>query len=191
MSRNQRLVIAVLATGVVLVMGCLGCLLASLPGVLAPWAAPSGRVYAPTLTSSPTPTRGPSTTDKDYADCFLAFGEDLVGLMNDIGFACEVGAQDPLAFCAYWSGGGYTARAQRMVSMHNGCPRPSSDCMVEAERWMSQALEEFVSGTSSADAWCQHGNLSDLTLLRASAEHAVRGQRYVEQANDAVQRCPW
>jgi hypothetical protein len=35
MSRNQRLVIVVLATAVVLVMGCLGILLASLPGVLA------------------------------------------------------------------------------------------------------------------------------------------------------------
>jgi len=191
MSRNQRLVIAVLATAVVLVMGCLGCLLAGLPGVLPHRAAPSGPPYVPTRTARPKPTRPPSTTDRDYADCFLAFGEDLVDLMNDIAFACELGAQDPLAFCAYWSGGGFTARAERMLSLHEGCPRPSSSCAVEAQRWMSQALEEFVSGTSSADAWCQRGSLSDLTLLRTSAEHALRGERYLEQANDAAQRCPW
>jgi hypothetical protein len=137
------------------------------------------------------PTRPPSATDRDYADCFLAFGEDLVDLMNDIAFACELGAQDPLAFCSCWSGEGFTDRAQRMVSMDEGCPRPSSDCAVEAQRWMSQALQEFVSGTSSADTWCQYGDLSDLTLLRTSAEHAVRGERCLERANDTAQRCPW
>jgi hypothetical protein len=191
MSRSQGVVIAVLGAAVVLVMGCLAWLLVSVSGAVPQWARPSAPVHTPTRGAAATPTRGPSTADMDYAACYLDFGNDLAELMNDISFTREVGKENPLAFCAHWSRGGYTARAEGIVSMHNDCPRPSSSCMIEARRLMSEALDEFVSGASSADAWCQYGSLSDLTLLRASAEHAVRGQSYVQQANDAVQSCPW
>jgi hypothetical protein len=191
MSGRQWVVILVLGAAVLLVMNCFRCLLASELGALPRSTAPAPPVRTPTTAAVATPTPGPSEADMEYADCYLDFGEDLAELMDDISFTCELGAEDPLIFCAHWSAGSYTVRARRMVSMHNDCPRPSSMCMLEAQSLMSQALDEFVSGTSSADAWCEYASLSDLTLLRASAEHALRGQRYVQQANDAVQSCPW
>ena len=191
MSKTQRTVIAVLGTAVFLVMGCLVCLAGSLWRKLPQLPGSPPAAGTPTPRASATPTRQPSSGDKEYADCYLAFGDDVLELMNDISFTCDAGMQDPSAFCAHWAAGDYTARAQRMVSMHNRCPRPISSCMVLAQRLMSQALDEFAAGTSRADEWCRHGSLSDLTLLRASAEHAVLGQRYIEQATDAVQSCPW
>jgi hypothetical protein len=191
MSRRQWVVILVLGAAVFLVISCFGCLLASEFGAPPRSTAPAPPVLSPTPGAVATPTRGPSKADMEYADCYLDFGEDLAELMDDISFTCELGGEDPLIFCAHWSAGSYTARARRMVSMHNDCPRPSSRCMLDAQSLMSQALDEFVSGTSSADAWCEYGSLSDLSLLRAWAEHALRGQRYVQQASDAVQSCPW
>jgi hypothetical protein len=134
-------------------------------------------VGEPTPTPEAAPTGGIIATpdlaaDQAYLTCVqntvLPSAQDFAE-----GYAAAVpqAARDATNFCGGWQAAGdMPGEVEALAVLHDECPDPSSECMVEAQRLLDLALVEMTTAVQVVEDWCESGgDVAELPTLLGEA----------------------
>ena len=129
-----------------------------------------------------TPT-GPDVGDLGYISCNLDVQGDVQMLMQE-----WVVVFKPVPTCAAWRSGNFTARTERLIARHDGCPEPVADCLTEARGWTGKALESSLESCRHMDSFCATMDTADLGRSEDRLEDYTA---FTELAVSALKKCEW
>ena len=124
---------------------------------------------APTVPSIVTPD---PAADQAYVSCIqgtvLPSAQDFV---EGYALALPAAAQSATDFCSGWQAAGdMPGEVEALVLLHEECPDPTSECLVEVRKLLDLALEEMTLGVEVVEDWCQtDGNAAELPTLLGEA----------------------
>jgi len=187
MSRNQRLIIAVLSVSVVLVFGCLGSylLVYAMQGA-APWPSLLTDRSADVPVNSVEPTAGPGAADYGYRLCYQDVAEAWSELLDDTAGVIPASASDAEPSCATLAELDLQARALELKSAHDGCVRPSDAHLQAALGYLGSSLTEGTEAVAAIGNLCAGNRDSDwLSEFRAHLERAREQETLADQELEA------
>lgn len=184
MSRNQWIVIGLLALAVALVFGFLGAYLLmylrGAPETSVPvqpihiaTEAPLDTIEPTTTEGPPTPTTALSSADYGYRLCLQDVAAGSMELVEDLGLVASMGTDGQSAVCAAAARLDLQRRVADLRRAHENCPLPLDAHLQAAHSYYDSGLAEYGQAADSIGRHCAGG--SDIDLLDEAITHANQG----------------